>query len=171
MDMLRELFLSPEALQRILAYMCRGTNQDPIVEAVRTMLTVPVQFHVSKHGLGLFKGWGVFPYTFMTGHQRNWLYDLLHAMGGSMHHSALACISDPLEYMAENDRIFFKGPTIQLDPKLVFDVLIQSIKDSGSSEPARLRLLLNLLIQRIGCKVSVSRDTLQHVEARAAALL
>lgn len=64
----------------------------------------------------------------------------------------------------ENERIIFRG-THALDPKLVFDVLMgcmaKSEKDRG-----RMRVLTNLLLQRIGGRVQLSRETIAHLHAR-----
>ena len=183
------LFLDPEHLQRLFAYMCRSSTRDPIADTARIMLTTPVQFHISRHGVGLFKGCPVFPFTYMGGEQRQWLFELLSAMGGDQMHSALQAIDAPLEYTAENDRIFFKTapddaslaayyhhpPTqaprsspphllLLLDPRRVFDALLGAVADSGTAYPDRLRLLVNLLLQRIGCQVQIGRELLAHIQ-------
>lgn len=171
MDELKALFLSVESLQQILAYMCRSGSPDPISDSMRLMLSSPVHFHVSRFGLGLFKGVPVFPYTYMSNEQRTWLYDLMRAIRGDTNHSALSRLDDPLEYTTENDRIFFKDASMtRLEPKLVFDALIYSMTKSTHASPARLKLLVNLLLQRIGCRIQISRDTLTHVQSRTEAL-
>lgn len=196
MEQLYTLFLEPEPLQRIFVYMCRASTHDPISETARLMLTTPVQLHVSRFGLGLFKGCAVFPFSYMSKEQRQWLFELLSAMGGDQMHSALQAIDAPLEYTAENDRIFFKGDTrpaaaaplppastassassarqaapnhasgnsFLLDPRRVFDALLGAMHDSGHAQPERLRLLARLLLQRIGCQVSINRDLLMYIE-------
>jgi hypothetical protein len=178
--------------------MCRTSTHDPISETARLMLTTPIQLHVSRFGLGLFKGCAVFPFSYMNKDQRQWLFELLSAMGGDQMHSALQTIDSPLEYVAENDRIFFRashndntppamaaplapasssttakstpsslaggGCTFLLDPRRVFDALLGAMRDSGHANPDRLRLLARLLLQRIGCQVSINRDLLMYIE-------
>lgn len=153
-------FLTPLALERVLAYMCRTSTQDPITESIKIMLTCPVQFHVSRFGLGVFKGCGVFPFTYMTKEQRQWLHELVKAIGGEGYHSALMS-TEPLVYTVENDRIFFKGGE-PLDAKIVFEVLLRSMAKTDEKKE-RLKILTNLLLQRIGCRVVIGRDTLAHV--------
>ena len=160
MNEFHALFLTPAALERTLAYMCRTFTQDPITESVKIMLTCPVQFHVSRFGVGMFKGCGVFPFTYMTKEQRQWLHELVRAIGAEGYHSALMA-DEPLVYTIENDRIFFKGGEM-LDSKLVFEILLKSMAKSGE-DPSRLRLLVSLLLQRIGCRVPIGRDTIAFV--------
>lgn len=223
MEQLHTLFLDPEPLQRLFTYMCRSTTRDPIADTARIMLTTPVQFHISRHGVGLFQGCPVFPFTYMSKEQRQCMFDLLSAMGGDQMHSALQDMEAPLEYTAENERIFFKTPPLdrqppdgplrafyvpcptlsssssihtsaattttttttasqarkplparaaglssaqahRLDPRRVFDALLGAVADSATAYPDRLRLLLNLLLQRIGCQVHIDRDLLAHIQ-------
>ena len=175
MEELSALFLGPESLKRVLTYMCRAMAQDPITEAMRVMLTTPIQFHVSRYGLGLFKGSAVFPYTYMSAEQRVWLHDVVRAIRGGGNHSALSRLERPLTYTIENDRIFFHGggagdrPT-RLAPTDVFDALLGAMAESKHTTPDRLQLLMGLLLQRIGCRVHVCRETLVHVQRRSAEL-
>ena len=108
MEELNRLFLEPAALERIFVYMCRSSTRDPIAETMRVMLTTPVEFHISRYGLGLFKGCAVFPFTFMTNEQRTWLYELLSSLGGDQMHTVLQRLQDPLDIAAENDRLFLR---------------------------------------------------------------
>lgn len=170
MEELNALFLSPDSLCRVLTYMCRAVTQDPITEATRVMLTTPIQFHLSRHGLGLFKNSAVFPFTYMTLEQRTWLYELVRAIRGDSNHSALSRLEDPLEYTVENDRIFFTHPAIRLAPTTVFDALLKAMAESKHATPDRLKLLISLLLQRIGCRVNVSRETLLHIQTKSTEL-
>ncbi len=166
MDDLQRLFLTIEPLKRVLVYMCSGAAADPITETVKSLLTQSVQFSVSRYGLGLLKSGPVFPFSHMNAEQRQHLYELMRAIGGGDdHHSAFACIEDPLTYWVENDRVWFNG-TVSLDPKLVFDALLQCVHDTGR-DATRMRLLTSLLLQRIGGKVPLTRETLVHIEAES----
>jgi hypothetical protein len=101
MEALVELFLCPAALERLLTYMCKsGTGSlDPISDSVRALLSCPVQFSVSRYGMGILKGHPVFPYCYMTPEQRQWTYELVRAIaGGENHHSAFARRDDPLTF-------------------------------------------------------------------------
>ena len=182
MEELNRLFLEPAALERIFVYMCRSSTRDPIAETMRVMLTTPVEFHISRYGLGLFKGCAVFPFTFMTTDQRTWLYELLSSLGGDQMHTVLQRLRDPLDIAAENDRLFLREkaapsthtaahtpqptPPRVLDPKRVFDALLGAMQRSvHTSRPERMQLLANLLLQRIGCQVCIGRDTLLYIQS------
>ena len=192
MEELNRLFLEPAALERIFVYMCRSSTRDPIAETMRIMLTTPVEFHISRYGLGLFKGCAVFPFTFMTTEQRTWLYELLSSLGGDQMHTVLQRLQDPLDIAAENDRLFLREratpgaaaapapasshttsashasqpPPRVLDPKRVFDALLGAMQRSvHTSRPERMQLLANLLLQRIGCQVCIGRDTLLYIQS------
>lgn len=202
MEDLNRLFLEPAALERIFIYMCRSSTRDPIAETMRTMLTTPIEFHISRYGLGLFKGCAVFPFTFMTNEQRTWLYELLSSLSGDQMHTALQRLQDPLDITTENDRIFLRErvhphngghaalpsssssssssstippssspPTTSqlriLDPKRVFNALLGAMQRSvqHASQPERMHLLANLLLQRIGCQVCIGRDTLLYIQS------
>jgi hypothetical protein len=143
------------------------------------MITTPIQFHVRRYGLGLFKGSAVFPYTYMSAEQRVWLHDVVRAIRTGGNHSALCRLNESLTYTIENDRIFFhtsgadqqqqQRPT-RLAPTDVFDALLGAMAESKHTTPDRLQLLVGLLLQRIGCRVHVCRETLMHVQRRSAEL-
>lgn len=65
----------------------------------------------------------------------------------------------------ENERIIFRG-THALDPKLVFDALIGWMA-KAEKDRARMRVLTNLLLQRIGGRVQLSRETITHIHSRS----
>ena len=111
MEELIQRFLDGETLRRMFAYLCQSTLQDPITETVRVMLTRPVQFHLSRFGLGIFQDTPVLPFHLLTGEQRTWLHGLMQAIRspGSAMHSALQRLDRPLQYRLANDRIFLYG--------------------------------------------------------------
>lgn len=155
MNVLEETFLSEESLLRIMTYMCRS-GADPIVSTLHTMLTSDIQFAMGKYGLVLFKG-HVFPYTYMTVEQRHCLYLLaLHAHDGQ--HSAYAVLENPLKFTAENGYIIFK-PVHRIPMQRVFDVLILALQRSKRSSPT----LCNILLQKLGAKIVLSREMLQYI--------
>lgn len=167
MEDLISLFLNPDTLERVFLYMCKTavTCADPITESVKAMLCNQIQFSVSRCGLGIIKGQPVFPYSFMTTEQRQWVYELVRAISnGDDHHSALARLDDPLTYVVENERIIFRGTTT-LDAKVVFNVLLDCMFKS-ERDIHRIQLLNDLLLQRIGGRVQITRETLRHIQSR-----
>lgn len=159
MSLLEETFLSDESLLRIMTYMCRS-GVDPIVNTLHTMLTCDVQFAIGKYGLVLFKG-HVFPYTYMTVDQRHCLYLLaLHAH--DKQHSAYAVLDNPLKFTAENGHIIFK-PVHRIPIQRVFDVLIMALQRSKRAS----MMLCNILLQKLGAKIVLSRETLQYIHEKS----
>jgi hypothetical protein len=163
----RALFLSDAALRSQFVHMCKAETHDPITDAAATMLASNVQFCVGKYGLVLFKGGATFPYTLMSPEQRQFLYELVHAVGSDMPcHSAIACLENPLTWTVENERILFHTPPTKLDPRVVFAILIDCVATSEHSS----RTLCDLLIQRLGSRVNISRDTIAFVREKSAAV-
>jgi hypothetical protein len=143
--------------------MCKADTHDPITDAAATMLTSNVQFCVGKYGLVLFKGGAAFPYTLMSPSQRQFLYELVHAVGSDIPcHSALSCLENPLTWTIENERILFQMPAEKLDPRVVFAILIECVATSEHGS----RTLCDLLVQRLGSRVNIARDTLAFVHER-----
>ena len=158
--------MSEDALRRQFLHMCKTSAEasDPITDAVACMLTSNVQFCVGRYGLVLFKGGPTFPYTLMTAEQRQFLYELVHAVGSDVPcHSALACIDNPLTWSVENERILFHTPPEKLEPRAVFGILVHCVATSKHGSA----LLCNLLVQRLGSRVNIARDTLAFVHEQS----
>ena len=161
-DQFRELFMCEDALRRQFVHMCKTSAEasDPITDAVCCMMTSTVQFCVGKYGLVLFKGGPTFPFTLMSPRQRQFLYELVHAVGSDVPcHSALACLENPLTWAVENERILFHMPPEKLEPRAVFRILLNCVASSKHGSA----LLCNLLVQRLGSRVNIGRDTLAFV--------
>ena len=159
----RAHFLSEAALRSQFVHMCKAETHDPITDAVAMMLTSNVQFCVGKYGLVLFKGGVAFPYTLMSPHQRQFLYELVHAVGSDVPcHSALSCLENPLTWAVENERILFHLPPEKLEPRTVFSILIECVAASEHGS----RTLCDLLVQRLGSRVNIARDTLAFVHEK-----
>ncbi len=159
----RAHFLSEAALRSQFVHMCKAETHDPITDAVAAMLTSNVQFCVGKYGLVLFKGGAAFPYTLMSPKQRQFLYELVHAVGSDVPcHSAISCLENPLTWTIENERILFHTPAEKLDPRAVFAILIDCVATSEHGS----KTLCDLLVQRLGSRVTVARDTLAFVREK-----
>ena len=159
MEELNRLFLGEDGVKTLFTYMCKTSScsADAVTDTLRVLLTTPVEFSVGKYGLGVFKGYPVLPYFYMTPAQRQYLYELVSAIStGSPeeHHTAFACLDTPLVYVFENERVVFKGSSM-LDQGLVIRVLQSSV----GSKP----LLLSILLQRLAGYVPLKRDVLLGV--------
>jgi hypothetical protein len=162
----RALFLSEPALRSQFVHMCKTSAEaaDPITDAVAAMLMSNVQFCIGKHGLVLLKGGAAFPYSLMSAEQRQFLYELVHAVGSDVPcHSALACLENPLTWTIENERILFNTAPEKIDPRVVFAILLECIATSQHGS----QTLCDLLVQRLGSRVTIGRDTLAFVHERS----
>ena len=161
-EIFSELFLQEENLKRVLVYLCKGNPEstDPITDALATMLGGPIQFCVGRFGLVLFKDGAPFPFTLMSQEQRQFLYEIVRGVGSEMPcYGPLAVLDNPLTFTVENERILFHIPKQSLDPKLVFRAMVELINKTRPDSS----LLTNLLVQRLGSRVNLSRETLAYV--------
>jgi len=161
-ELFTELFLTEANLKRVLVYLCKCNpeSSDPITDALATMLSGPVQFCVGRFGLVLFRDGAAFPFSLMDQEQRQFLYEIVRGVGSEMPcYGPLAVLDNPLTFTIENERILFHTPKQTLDPKLVFRVMVELIDESRPDSS----LLTNLLVQRLGSRVNLSRDTLSFV--------
>lgn len=169
-DDFTERFLNKNSLRTLFVYLCKSNSEspDPITDALATMLTCPVQYTISKHGLVMFKGSPAIPFTHMNPGQRQLLYDVVSSIRCEVHtYGPFALNENPLTYQVENERISVNIPTQKLDPKLVIQIVLELIAES--KKPSTL--LFNLLIQRLGSKVNITKDTLTFVNQRSKELL
>ena len=161
-------FLSPAALRAVLAHLAHTSSDtsDPITDAVVTMLTVPVQFSVGRFGVTLFRGAAPLPFKSMSGAQRCFVNEIVYGIGHPGRYGPLCMGDQSLRYTVENERITLHTPPHRLDPKLVFRVLLEAAAEAQLG--ARAVLLCNLLVQRIGTRVALSRDTIAFVQQEQA---
>ena len=155
-------FLSPPALLQILTHLAHTSSDtsDPITDAVATMLTTPVQFCVGRYGLVMFKGGAPLPYKAMNAAQRWFVQEVVYGVGHPGRYGPLCMAEQSLRYTVENERILFHTPPHRLDPKVVFRVLL----DAAAQARQGSMLLCNLLVQRVGTRVALSRDTIAFVQ-------
>jgi len=161
-DIFANLFLQEDNVKRVLVYLCKGspTSSDPITDALVTMLGGPVQFCVGRFGLVLFKDGASFPFAMMNQEQRQFLYEIVRGVGSEMPcYGPLAVLDNPLTFTIENERILFHIPKQHLDPKTVFRAMVELINESRPNSS----LLTNLLVQRLGSRIILSRETLAYV--------
>ncbi len=120
------------------------------------MLTQPVQYSISKHGLVMFKGSPAFPFHHMNHDQRHVLYQVVNSFRCQYHTYSAFASTNPTTYSIENERINIDIPSTKLDPKLVLTILVELI--AVSKQPSLL--LLNLMIQRLTSRVNICKDTI-----------
>ena len=170
MEDFEEKFLNEAALRSYFVYLCKSNSEsvDPITDALVVMLTNPVQFTVSRHGLIMFKGAQPYPFTHMDASQRQLLFDMVGSIRCEVPtYSAFALVENPLTFAVENERITFNVNGSKLDPKLVFHMLIELV--AKSNRPSHL--LFNIMMQRLSARVNISKESLSFVNGKSKEML
>lgn len=163
-------FLAPAPLSIVLTHLAQTSSDasDPITHAVVTMLTGNVQFCVGRYGLVLFRNTAPLPFRAMNPAQRWFIQEIVYGIGHPGRYGPLCMGDQSLRYCVENECIAFTIPPHRLEPKAVLGVLLDSVGEARRDGGAPL--LANLLLQRIGARVPLTRETLTFAHERAAAL-
>jgi hypothetical protein len=162
-------FLTHDAIRRFILYACSLNTEsaDPVTDTFVTVMTEEVRYVVSRHGLTLFRGASPLPFTHMTAQQRHLIYEVVSSMRCEVPtYSAFARLEDPLTFSVENQRIVFHVKAGKLDHRLVLGILADLV--ATSKRPSRL--LLNIMLQRLGARVHIAKDVHAHVAEQAATL-
>lgn len=161
-----EKFLNKESLRRVLVYLCKSNieSPDPITDALATVLTNPVQYTISKHGLVMFKNAPAIPFTHMDPYQRQLIYQVVNSLRCEHHtYSAFALAENPLTYTLENERITLHIPSVKLDPKVVLHIVLELVAESKHPSP----VLFNLLIQRLCSRVNITKEAISFANKKS----
>jgi len=159
MEDFEEKFLCHDSLRDYLLYACHSNaeSSDPITDALTVMLTEPVQYTISKHGLIMFKSLPPLPFTHMNPGQRQLIYNVASSIRCEYPtYSYFALAENPLTYSVENERITLNIQSQKLDPKLVLLVLVELISTSTHQS----QLLFNIMIQRLSARVLITKDAI-----------
>jgi len=159
MEDYEEKFLNQDALRDYMLYACHSNaeSSDPITDTLTVMLTEPVQYTVSKHGLIMFKSLPPLPYTHMNPAQRQLVYAVVNSIRCEYPtYSEFALVENPLTYSVENERITLNVPSRKLDPKAVLSILVELVSTSKNQS----QLLFNILVQRLCARVQITKDTI-----------
>ena len=153
---------SPTHLKKMFTYMCQQCTalEDPISNVACQFLHGRLHISFGVSGIALFEDGIIFPYFYMQRPQRQYLYQIA---------SAIACEQLPVERFR-----FINGCIVlseysgrNLDPKLVWRMVLECVSESKKHREC-LRLLANVVIQRVMCRVPHSKDIVAHVGVLAA---
>ena len=158
-----KLFLqSPAHLKKMFIYMCQQCTalEDPISNVACQFLHGRLHISFGVSGIAFFEDGIIFPYFYMQRPQRQYLYQIA---------SAIACEQSPVERFR-----FINGCVVlseysgrNLDPKLVWRMVLECVSESKKHRDC-LRLLANVVIQRVMCRVPHSKDIVAYVGVLAA---
>ena len=140
----------------MFTYMCSQCTapEDPISNMACQFLHNRLHVSFGVSGIAFFEDGVIYPYFYLTREQRQYLYSIASAIDS--------------EHIVERYRFCngclvltdYTGQT--LDQRLVWRVILECVASSQKHQEC-LRMLANVVIQRILCRVQQSKDVVQHV--------
>lgn len=161
-------FFTGEALQRILFYMCNKCTievVDPVTSTLQMFITTPVVFAVTQLGLMPFRNcpMAILPFTHMNVTQKRVILDLLQCIqdndaGRVSTQLGGGCRVTLLRRFTHSHNL------VAVDVLTAFcdAVLLNTSYPRMSSRVS----VCNIVLQRLGVNVGLSRSTIQDVHSR-----
>lgn len=158
-------FFTGEALSTMLTYMCNACTIeviDPVCSTLHMFLTVPVVFNVTNVGLLPFRNMAmaVYPFSKMSVSQRTTLLAYVrflkqHSLGTISTQMGGGCVLGLSKAVYE---------THCLDNMYTLSTFFTMVLENTSYQPQQARVnICNIVLQRLGVSVGISRDTLQQL--------
>ena len=155
-----ELFFNnPEHLRKMFIYMCSQCTalEDPISNVACQFLQGRLHVSFGVSGIAFFEDGIIFPYFYLTRQQRQYLYSVSSAIACNTPHES------PTRYRFCNGCLVLTDYTGKnLDQKLVWRMILGCVATSPKHKDC-LRLLANVVIQRVLCRAQHSKDIMAHV--------
>ena len=155
-----ELFLRDVThLRKMFTYMCSQCTapEDPISNMACQFLHGRLHISFGVSGVAFFEDGVIYPYFYLTREQRQYLYSI----AGSIARDAHEC---PVQrYRFCNGCLVltdYTGKT--LDQRLVWRVILECVSASSKHQEC-LKMLANVVIQRILCRAQHSKDVVAYV--------
>lgn len=153
-----ELFIrNPAHLKKMFIYMCQQCTalEDPISNVACQFLSGRLHISFGVSGMAFFEDGIIYPYFYMNRTQRRFLYQIA---------GTIACDLQCTEgYRFCNGCIVlveYGGQT--LDQRLVWRMILECVAASPKHQDC-LRLLAKVVVQRVMCRVSHSKDMMAFV--------
>ena len=160
---MNELFLQNKAhLRKMFTYMCSQCTapEDPISNMACQFLHNRLHISFGVSGISFFEDGIIYPYFYLTREQRQYLYSI----AGAIAKETGECLQ---RYRFCNGCLVltdFTGKT--LDQRLMWQVILECVADS-SKHSGCLKMLANVVIQRILCRSQHSKDIISYVYSLA----
>ena len=155
---MEDLFLmNRDLIRKLFTYVCSQCTavEDPISNVACLFLNGKLLVSFGVSGISFFENGVVFPYFYLTREQRQYLYSIASSIERNE--------TVPHRYRLCNGCIIltqYSGKTF--DQKLVWRVLLESVAGSKKHQDCT-RLLANIVIQRVLCRVHHTRDMMKCV--------
>ena len=153
---------NPAHIKKMFIYMCSQCTApaDPISNMACQFLYGRLHISFGVSGIAFFEDGIIFPYFYLTREQRQYLYSVSNAIANE----TVPC---PEKYRFCNGCLILTDYTGRtLDQRFVWRVILECVASSKKHQHC-LRVLANVVIQRILCRVQLSRDVIQYVHALA----
>ena len=160
-DKMETLFLSNQAhIRKMFTYMCSQCTapEDPISNMACQFLHGKLHISFGVSGIAFFEDGIIYPYFYLTREQRQYLYSIAGAIA-----SESQADNPQQRYRFVNGCLVltdYTGKT--LDQRLVWRVLLECVATSQKHQDC-LRMLANVVIQRILCRTHHSKEMIEHV--------
>jgi hypothetical protein len=144
---IQDAFFSPPQLERTLVVLCENARQekDPVTHTLITMVSHPLQLHLTAVGLQPFRGKETtFPYEAMSPDQQQTLRKLLEQSSMWTRH--------------ESCQSFLEREFVLLDPGPILHALCRNILTNSIHKDRRVRVAVcNIILQRVQANVPLSK--------------
>jgi hypothetical protein len=165
---MEELFLrSVPHLRKMFTYMCSQCTapEDPISNMACQFLHGRLHISFGVSGISFFEDGVIYPYFYLTREQRQYLYSIAGAIARDPHAEELQApaLQQRQRYRFCNGCLIltdFTGKT--LDPRLVWRVILECVAASPKHQEC-VKMLANVVIQRILCRAQHSKDVVAYV--------
>jgi len=165
--MMEELFLrNVPHLRKMFTYMCSQCTapEDPISNMACQFLHGRLNVSFGVSGVSFFEDGVIYPYFYLTREQRQFLYSIAGTIARDPQHAEESIRQQHRQrYRFCNGCLVltdFAGKT--LDPRLVWRVILECVAASPKHQGC-LRMLANVVIQRILCRAQHSKDVVAYV--------
>ena len=159
-----ELFLrNVPHLRKMFTYMCSQCTapEDPISNMACQFLQGRLHISFGVSGVAFFEDGVIYPYFYLTREQRQFLYSIAGAIARDPQMEG----SHPQQqrYRFCNGCLVLTDHTGKtLDQRLVWRVILECVSASPKHQSC-LRMLANVVIQRILCRAQHSKDVVAYV--------
>ena len=163
---MEELFLrNVQHLRKMFTYMCSQCTapEDPISNMACQFLHGRLHVSFGVSGVSFFEDGVIYPYFYLTREQRQFLYSIAGAIARDPQHAEESLRQQQHRYRFCNGCLVmtdFTGKT--LDQRLVWRVILECVAASPKHQDC-LRMLANVVIQRILCRAQHSKDMVAYV--------
>lgn len=156
--MMDELFLrNPAHLRKMFTYMCSQCTapEDPISNMACQFLHGKLLISFGVAGVSFFEDGVIYPYFYLTREQRQYLYSIASAIARETECAQRYRFCNGCLVLTD-----YSGKT--LDQRIVWRMILECVASSPKHQGC-LKMLANVVIQRVLCRLQHSKDVVAYV--------